>query len=120
MIPATLSLGYNGTTNYYGLGNGVTTTVKVDKEMARRVQFNHTMYVMRHFLTTDTKYGSSESRGVIPIHSWDVLNEEVHESRHSETIPADPNSWRQSLKNTNWLAAMSDDLIGGDITEHYI
>ncbi|WP_159887573.1 endo-1,4-beta-xylanase [Paenibacillus puerhi] len=120
MIPATLSLGYNGTTDYYGLGNGVTTTVKVDKEMARRVQFNHTMYVMRHFLTTDTKYGSSVSRGVIPIHSWDVLNEEVHESRHSETIPADPNSWRQTLKNTNWLSAMSDDLIGGDISEHYI
>jgi GH35 family endo-1,4-beta-xylanase len=120
MIPATLPLGYNGTTDYYGLGNGVTTTVKVDKEMARRVQFNHTMYVMRHFLTTDTKYGSSVSRGVIPFHSWDVLNEEVHESRHSETIPADPNSWRQTLKNTNWLSAMSDDLIGGDITEHYI
>ncbi|MCY9659868.1 endo-1,4-beta-xylanase [Paenibacillus chondroitinus] len=120
MIPATLPLGYNGTTNYYGLGNGVTTTVKVDKEMARRVQFNHTMYVMRHFLTTDTKYGSSVSRGVIPFNSWDVLNEEVHESRHSETIPADPNSWRQTLKNTNWLSAMSDDLIGGDISEHYI
>ncbi|CAH1202214.1 hypothetical protein PAECIP111891_02055 [Paenibacillus allorhizoplanae] len=120
MIPATLPLGYNGTTDYYGLGNGVTATVKVDKEMARRVQFNHTMYVMRHFLTTDTKYGSSVSRGVIPFNSWDVLNEEVHESRHSETIPADPNSWRQSLKNTNWLSAMSDDLIGGDITEHYI
>ncbi|NOV02362.1 endo-1,4-beta-xylanase [Paenibacillus planticolens] len=120
MIPATLPLGYNGTTDYYGLGNGVTTTVKVDKEMARRVQFNHTMYVMRHFLTTDTKYGSSVSRGVIPFNSWDVLNEEVHESRHSETIPADPNSWRQTLKNTNWLSAMSDDLIGGDISEHYI
>ncbi|WP_284645089.1 endo-1,4-beta-xylanase [Paenibacillus silviterrae] len=120
IAPATLSLGYNGTTDYYGLGNGVTTTVKVDKEMARRVQFNHTMYVMRHFLTTDTKYGSSVSRGVIPFNSWDVLNEEVHESRHSETIPANPNSWRQTLKNTNWLAAMSDDLIGGDISEHYI
>ncbi|WP_145052977.1 S-layer homology domain-containing protein [Paenibacillus xylanexedens] len=120
IIPATITLGYNGTTDYYGLGNGVTTTVKVDKEMARRVQFNHTMYVMRHFLTTDTKYGSSISRGVIPFHSWDVLNEEVHESRHSETIPEDPNSWRQTLKNTNWLAAMSDDLIGGDISEHYI
>ncbi|MDD9265435.1 endo-1,4-beta-xylanase [Paenibacillus sp. GCM10023248] len=120
MIPATLPLGYNGTTDYYGLGNGVTTTVKVDREMARRVQYNHTMYVMRHFLTTDTKYGSSVSRGVIPFNSWDVLNEEVHESRHSETIPADPNSWRQTLKNTNWLSAMSDNLIGGDISEHYI
>ena len=116
MIPATITLGYNGTTDYYGLGNGVTTTVKVDKEMARRVQFNHTMYVMRHFLTTDMKYGSSVSRGVIPFNSWDVLNEEVHESRHSETIQEDPNSWRKTLKNTNWLAAMSDDTIGGVIS----
>ncbi|WP_342548316.1 S-layer homology domain-containing protein [Paenibacillus sp. FSL P2-0089] len=120
MIPANLPSGYNGSANFYGLGNGVTTTVKVDKEMARRVQFNHTMYVMRHFLTTDTKYGSSEARGVIPFNSWDVLNEEVHESRHSELILEDPNSWRTSLKHTNWLVAMSDDEIGGDITDHYV
>lgn len=120
MIPANLPAGYNGTTDFYGLGNGVTTTVPVEKEMARRVQFNHTMYVMRHFLTTDTKYGSSVSRGVIPFNSWDVLNEEVHESRHSELIPTDVNNWRTSLKHTNWLVAMSDDLIGGDISEHYV
>lgn len=120
MIPANLSSGYTGGADFYGLGNGVTTTVKVDKEMARRVQFNHTMYVMRHFLTTDTKYGSSEARGVIPFNSWDVLNEEVHESRHSELIPKDANSWRTSLKHTNWLVAMSDDEIGGDVTNHYI
>jgi GH35 family endo-1,4-beta-xylanase len=120
IVPASLPSGYNGTTNFYGLGNGVTTQVRVDKQMARRVQFNHTMYVMRHFLSTDAKYGSSESRGVIPFNSWDVLNEEIHESRHSELIPVDPNNWRTSLKHTNWLVAMSDDLIGGDITEHYI
>lgn len=120
IIPANLSSGYNGGADFYGLGNGVTTTVKVDKELARRVQFNHTMYVMRHFLTTDTKYGSSVSRGVIPFNSWDVLNEEVHESRHSELIPENANSWRTSLKHTNWLTAMSDDRIGGDITDHYI
>ncbi|MBE5960551.1 MAG: hypothetical protein E7256_04065 [Lachnospiraceae bacterium] len=120
MIPAHLASGYTGTSEFYGLGNGVTTTVAVDKEMARRVQFNHTMYVMRHFLSTDEKYGSSESRGIIPFNSWDVLNEEVHESRHSEIIPTDANSWRTSLKHTNWLVAMSDDEISGDITEHYI
>jgi O-glycosyl hydrolase/GH35 family endo-1,4-beta-xylanase len=120
IVPATLPSGYNGTTNFYGLGNGVTTQVRVDKEMARRVQFNHTMYVMRHFLSTDAKYGSSESRGIIPFNSWDVLNEEIHESRHSELIPTDVNNWRTSLKHTNWLAAMSDDLIGGNITDHYI
>ncbi|WP_020620570.1 endo-1,4-beta-xylanase [Paenibacillus daejeonensis] len=120
IIPANLPSGYTGTAQFYGLGNGVTSTVKVDKENARRVQFNHTMYVMRHFLTTDTKYGSSESRGIIPFNSWDVLNEEVHESRHSENIPADPNSWRASLKHTNWLVALTDDLIDGDIREHYV
>ncbi|WIV21151.1 endo-1,4-beta-xylanase [Paenibacillus polygoni] len=120
IIPANLPSGYNGTTDFYGLGNGVTAQVEVDKEMARRVQFNHTMYVMRHFLTSDVKYGSSVSRGVIPFNSWDVLNEEIHESRHSELIPADVNNWRTSLKHTNWLVAMSDELIGGDITEHYI
>jgi len=120
IVPATLPQGYNGTTEFYGLGNGVTTQVRVNKDMARRVQFNHIMYVMRHFLTTDPKYGSSESRGIIPFHSWDVLNEEVHESRHSELIPQDPNSWRKSFKHTNWLVAMSDDLISGDLSEHYI
>lgn len=120
IIPANLPSGYQGTADFYGLGNGVTTTVKVDKEMARRVQFNHTMYVMRHFLTTDAKYGSSVSRGIIPFNSWDVLNEEVHESRHSELIPENANSWRNSLKHTNWLVAMSDDQISGDITQHYI
>ncbi len=120
IVPVHLPSGYNGTTDFYGLGNDVTTQVPVDKEMARRVQFNHIMYVMRHFLTMDPKYGSSESRGIIPFNSWDVLNEEVHESRHSELIPLDPNGWRTSLKNTNWLAAMSDDQIGGDITDHYV
>jgi len=120
IAPVNLTQGYNGTPRFYGLGNGVSTTVKVDKEMARRVQYNHIMYVMRHFMTTDEKYGSSKQRGIIPFHSWDVLNEEVHESRHSELIPKNPNEWRLGLKHTNWLVAMSDDLIDGDITEHYI
>lgn len=120
IIPANLTSGYNGTPNFYGLGNGVSNTVKVDKDMARRVQFNHTMYVMRHFLTTSSKYGSSTSRGVIPFNSWDVLNEEVHESRHSENIPKDANSWSSSLKHTNWLVAMSDNQISGDLKEHYV
>ena len=120
IIPEHLTSGYTGTAEFYGLGNGVTDTVKVDKDTARRVQYNHIMYVMRHFLTTDEKYGSSEERGIIPFHSWDVLNEEVHESRHSELIPQDPNSWRTSLKHTNWLVAMSDDEISGDLSEHYI
>ncbi len=120
IIPEHLENGYSGGVEFYGLGNGVGNTVKVDKVSAKRIQFNHIMYVMRHFLTTDEKYGSSEERGLIPFHSWDVLNEEVHESRHSELIPENPDSWRDSLKHTNWLVAMSDDDISGDITDHYI
>jgi len=120
ITPATLPAGYNGTPNFYGLGNGVTTQVLVSKDMARRVQFNHITYLMRHFLTTSAKYGSSPARGVVPFNDWDMLNEEIHESRHSVNIPADPNSWRSSLKQTNWLAAMSDDEIGGDLKSHYV
>jgi GH35 family endo-1,4-beta-xylanase len=120
ITPATLSSGYTGTPYFYGLGNGVTNQVLVSKDMARRVQFNHIVYLMRHFLTTSTKYGSSAARGVIPFNDWDILNEEVHESRHSVNIPLDPNSWRSSLKQTNWLVAMSDDEIGGDLKTHYI
>ncbi|MCE4554287.1 endo-1,4-beta-xylanase [Roseateles cellulosilyticus] len=120
ITPATLAAGYNGTPYFYGLGNGVSRQTAVSKEMARRVQFNHITYVMRHFLTTSTKYGSSAARGVIPFSTWDILNEEVHESRHSVNIPLDPNSWRSSLKHTNWLVAMSDDLIAGDLKDHYV
>ena len=121
MIPATLPAGFEGDVNFYGLGNGVPNTLhRVTPEMASRVQYNHTMYVMRHFLTTDTKYGSSAARGIIPFNSWDVINEEVHESRHRQLIPQDPDNWRTSLKHTNWLVAMSDDAIGGDLKDHYL
>ena len=119
ILPETLPSGYNGTELFYGLGNDVSTTVRVSKDMARRVQFNHIVYIMRHFLTTDTKYGSSVSRGIIPFNSWDILNEEIHESRSSELIPNDPNEWRLGLKHTNWLVAMSDSDIA-DVTQHYI
>jgi GH35 family endo-1,4-beta-xylanase len=120
ITPATLPQGYNGTPNFYSLGNGVTTQVLVSTDMARRVQFNHIVYLMRHFLTTSTFYGSSVSRGVVPFNDWDMLNEEIHESNFSVNIPADPNSWRASLKSTNWLSAMSDNLINGDLKDHYV
>lgn len=120
ITPATLPQGYNGTPNFYSLGNGVTTQVLVSTDMARRVQFNHIVYLMRHFLTTSTFYGSSASRGVIPFNDWDILNEEVQESNHSINIPADPNSWQASLKNTNWLVAMSDNLMGGNLQDNYV
>jgi GH35 family endo-1,4-beta-xylanase len=120
ITPATLPQGYNGTPQFYSLGNGVTNQVLVSTDMARRVQFNHIVYLMRHFLTTSTFYGSSVSRGVIPFNDWDILNEEVQESNFSVNIPKDPNSWQASLKNTNWLVAMSDNLMGGDLKENYV
>ena len=107
---------------YYGSGNGagnVQTFVSVNKNDARRMLFNHTMNVMRHFMSTDEKYGSSAERGVIPFHSVDVLNEEIHESRHSTMIPADPTVWETALRHTSWLMAMTDDDLG-DIQQHYI
>ena len=121
--PATLPRGYTGDTNFYGLGNSVTESNlrTTSVEMARRVQYNHIMYTMRHFITSSTKYGSSASRGPIPFHSWDILNEEIHESRHSDIIPVNPNEWKTALKHTNWLVAMSDNLVNGeDVAEHYI
>jgi hypothetical protein len=120
MIPATLPEGYNGTPDFYSLGTGVTTTVPVTPAMACRVQFNHIVYLMRHFLTTSAFYGSSVSRGVIPFNDWDILNEEIGTSSPSINIPADPNSWQASLQNTNWLVAMSDNQMGGDITQNYV
>ena len=119
--PATLPQGYSGTTEFYGLGNSVNNTNRVSKEMARRVQFNHIVYTMRHFyVPNSTKYGSSGRSVVIPFNSWDILNEEIHESRHSELIPGNPNEWRLALKHTNWLVALSDDEISGDVANHYI
>jgi hypothetical protein len=48
--------------------------LKTDKDTARRIQFNHIIYEMRHFMTTDTRYGSSEKRGIIPFLSFEVVN----------------------------------------------
>ncbi len=120
MIPATLPKGYNGTPDFYSLGTGVTTTVPVTPAMACRVQFNHIVYLMRHFLTTSAFYGSSVARGVIPFNDWDILNEEIGTSSPGINIPANPNSWQASLANTNWLVAMSDNQMGGDITQNYV
>jgi GH35 family endo-1,4-beta-xylanase len=77
------------------------------------------MYELRHFMTTDDKYGSSTTRGIIPFHSFDVLNEEIHESRHSTLIAQNPNEWKSGLKSISWLAAMMDDDFA-DLRQHYI
>jgi len=92
---------------------------KTDKNTARRVYFNHILYEMRHFMTTNARYDSSEERGIIPFHSFDVLNEEIHESRHSVLIKDNPDEWKAALKHLSWLMAMTDNA-SDDIRQHYI
>ena len=92
---------------------------KASKDTARRVYFNHILYEMRHFMTTNERYDSSEERGIIPFHSFDVLNEEVHESRHSVLIKDNPDEWKSALKHLSWLVAMTDET-AADIRQHYI
>jgi GH35 family endo-1,4-beta-xylanase len=92
---------------------------KVKKETARRLYFNHILCVMRHFMTTDARYGSSVERGIIPFHSFDVINMEIHESRHGEIIQINMNEWKTALKNLSWLMAMTDNDYD-DIRQHYI
>ena len=120
IIPEHLDMAWNAEGKFYAYGNSATGPFwKVTKEDTRRVYFNHIMYELRHFMTTDEKYGSSTSRGVIPFHSFDVLNEEIHESRHSTLIAQNPNEWKSGLKSISWLAAMTDDDFG-DLRQHYI
>jgi len=120
IIPENLGMAWNKEGKFYAYGNNATGPfLKLDKDLARRVYFNHIIYVMRHFMTTDPKYGSSRKRGIIPFHSFDVLNEEIHESRHSSLILDNPDEWKSGLKSISWLAAMSDNDFD-DITQHYI
>ena len=105
---------------FFAYGNNATGPFqKVNKNTARRVFFNHILYEMRHFMTTNARYGSSEERGIIPFHSFDVLNEEIHESRHTFLIRDNPDEWKAALKHVSWLMAMMDDAVG-DIRQHYI
>jgi len=92
---------------------------KIKKETARRIYFNHVLCVMRHFMSVDAKYGSSEERGVIPFHSFDVVNIEIHENKHTEIIQKNKNEWKTALRNLSWLIAMTDNDYG-DIRQHYI
>ncbi|MDR1325489.1 MAG: endo-1,4-beta-xylanase [Treponema sp.] len=120
MIPEHLDMTWNAGGTFYAYGNSAAGPFwKVNKDDARRVYFNHIMYELRHFMTTDEKYGSSAERGIIPFHSFDVLNEEIHESRHSTLIAQNPNEWKSGLKSISWLAAMTDNDFS-DLRQHYI
>ena len=120
ITPENLGRSWNNEGKFYSYGNNATGPfAAVNKNTARRIYFNHILYTMRHFMSTDQKYGSSMDRGVIPFNSFDVLNEEVHESRHSVLIRENHDEWKSSLKSTSWLAAMTDNDFD-DITQHYI
>jgi GH35 family endo-1,4-beta-xylanase len=120
IVPKNLGTAWNSEGKFYAYGNGAAGHfIALNKELARRVYFNHIVYVLRHFMTTDEQYGSSRERGIIPFHSFDILNEEIHESRHSVLIPENPDEWKSGLKSVSWLAAMTDDDFD-DIRQHYI
>jgi GH35 family endo-1,4-beta-xylanase len=120
IIPQRLGMAWNAEGKFYAYGNNAEGPfIKLNKDLARRVYFNHIVYILRHFMTTDAKYGSDKERGIIPFHSFDILNEEIHESRHSALIRENPDEWKSGLKSVSWLAAMTDDDFD-DIRQHYI
>jgi GH35 family endo-1,4-beta-xylanase len=94
---------------YSGANNAAGPFIKMDKDTARRVYFDHIMYLLRHFMSVNPRYGSGEERGIIPFHSFDVLNVEIHESRHSPIIKDSPREWKTALKQVSWLMAMTDN-----------
>ncbi|WP_461257247.1 endo-1,4-beta-xylanase, partial [Treponema sp. R80B11-R83G3] len=93
--------------------------LKVNKTTARRIYFNHILYVMRHFMSVNPRYDSDTRRGVIPFHSFNVLNEEIHESRYIAIIKENPDGWKMALKNVSWFMAMTDTDYS-DISKHYV
>jgi len=93
--------------------------LKLNKNTARRVYFDHIMFIMRHFMSTEERYDSSKERGVIPFHSFDVVNVELHESRHSMVIRENTEKWKSALKHVSWLMALTDNDFG-DIKQHYV
>jgi len=105
---------------FYAYGNNATGPYqKVNKNTVRRMYFNHILYEMRHFMTTSARYASGKERGVIPFHSFDVINVEIHESRYNVIVKENPNEWKSTLKHVSWLMAMTDNDLN-DIRQHYI
>jgi len=104
---------------FSGSSNSTGPYLKINKTAARRIYFNHIMYLMRHFMSTSQRYDSDAQRGIIPFHSFDVVNAEIHESRYSEINNKNPDEWKTALKNTSWLMAMTDTDYS-DIKNQYI
>ena len=114
------SMHWNPEGFFYSYGNKAAGPYqRVGKNLARRVYYNHILYEMRHFMTTDARYGSRAERRIIPFHSFDVINEEIHESRYSSLVQNNPDEWKASLRHVSWLMAMTDNEFD-DIRQHYI
>jgi len=104
---------------FSGSGNSTGPYLKINKTSARRLYFNHILYVMRHFMSTSSRYGSDAQRGIIPFHSFDVVNVEIHESRYNIVYIENPDEWKTLLNNVSWLMAMTDTDYS-DINNHYV
>jgi len=104
---------------FSGSANSTGPYLKVNKTTARRLYFNHILYIMRHFMSVNPRYDSNAQRGIIPFHSIDVIGEEIHESRYIAIIKDNPNGWKTALKNVSWLMAMTDTDYS-DISKHYV
>jgi len=114
------SMQWNIDGNFFTGGtNAVGPFLKVNKNIARRIYFDHIVYTMRHFMSVDPRYDSSKERGAIPFHSYDVLNVELHESRHSMIIRDNTNKWKPALRHVSWLMALTDDDLN-NIKQHYV
>jgi len=104
---------------FSGSTNSTGPYLKANKTTAQRLYFNHILYIMRHFMSVNPRYGSDARRGIIPFHSFDVVNVEIHESRYAEIIKNNPNGWKTALKNVSWLMALTDSDYS-DISRHYV
>jgi len=114
------SMNWSSDGKYFAGGTNATGPyLKVNKNSARRLYFNHILYVMRHFMSTDSRYGSSKERGAIPFHSIDVVNVEIHESRHSTITRDHPYEWKAALRHVSWLMALTDDDFE-DVRQNYM
>jgi GH35 family endo-1,4-beta-xylanase len=104
---------------FSGSTNATGPYLKINKTTARRFYFNHILYIMRHFMSVNPRYDSDEKRGIIPFHSFDVVNVEIHESRYGEIIKENSSEWKTALKNVSWLIALTDSDFD-ETSKHYI
>ena len=118
IIPETIkSAAWNADGRYYAAGNNAAPPFfPVNRELVRRMYYNHIIRELRYFSSTDPRYGGRE---ILSFLSFDVLNEEIHETRHIDLVAANQHEWKSALRNTSWLMAMTDDDYD-DIRQHFV